>query len=150
MAGRGEYDLSLSSEQSHGFHDSVRGSTRVLDLEKKARVSSERTMRSPYMEWAKLHSEAPFNLASSGVQSYPLAELPVKLEQLEINGSTVYGYAPLQERLAKKAGVTPECVVAAQGTSMANHLAMAALIAPGDEVLIEDPTYELLLSAARY
>jgi aspartate/methionine/tyrosine aminotransferase len=39
-------------------------------------------------------------------------------------------------------------VVAAAGTSMANHLAMAALIEPGDEVLIEHPAYELLVSAA--
>ena len=33
---------------------------------------------------------------------------------------------------------------------MANHLAMATLIDPGDEVLIEHPTYELLTSAALY
>lgn len=33
---------------------------------------------------------------------------------------------------------------------MANHLALAATIEPGDEVLIEQPTYELLLSTARY
>ena len=31
------------------------------------------------------------------------------------------------ERLAKKAGVPVNCVVAATGTSMANHLAMAAV-----------------------
>ena len=33
---------------------------------------------------------------------------------------------------------------------MANHLAMAALVDPGDEVLIEHPAYELLVSAALY
>lgn len=33
---------------------------------------------------------------------------------------------------------------------MANHLAMAATVEPGDEVLIEDPAYELLVSTARY
>jgi aspartate/methionine/tyrosine aminotransferase len=33
---------------------------------------------------------------------------------------------------------------------MANHLAMAATLEPGDEVLVEEPTYELLLSALRY
>ena len=31
---------------------------------------------------------------------------------------------------------------------MANFLAMAALIEPGDEVLVEHPTYELLSEAA--
>jgi aspartate/methionine/tyrosine aminotransferase len=111
---------------------------------------SRSTLRSPYMEWAKLCSAARYNLATSGVMSYPLAEIPVRLEQLEINGPTVYGYAPLQERLASKNGVTPDCVVAATGTSMANHLAMAALFEPGDEILIEEPTYELLVSTARY
>ena len=54
--------------------------------------------RSPYMEFSKLRTGARFNLAASGVMSYPLAELPVRLEDLEINGPDVYGYAPLQER----------------------------------------------------
>ena len=33
---------------------------------------------------------------------------------------------------------------------MANHLAMAATLKPGDEALIEQPTYELLVSTAQY
>ena len=33
---------------------------------------------------------------------------------------------------------------------MANHLAMAATIEPGDEVLVEHPTYELLVSVLQY
>lgn len=109
-----------------------------------------REIRSAYMEWAKMRSHAHFNLAASGVTPYPLAKLPVRLEDLEISAPGGYGYEPLQERLARKCGVSPECVVAATGTSMANHLAMAALIEPGDEVLIEQPTYELLLSVADY
>jgi aspartate/methionine/tyrosine aminotransferase len=102
------------------------------------------------MHWAKLQSKARFNLATSGVAAYPLSELPVTIDQFEINGDHTYGYAPLQTAIAKKANVDPDCVVAAAGTSMANHLAMAALIEPGDEVLIEHPTYELLVSTARY
>jgi aspartate/methionine/tyrosine aminotransferase len=114
-------------------------------------MSHSRTAaRSPYMEFAKLHSGARYNLAASGLASYPLSELPVKLCDLEINGPTAYGYAPLQERIARKNNVGPECVIAAAGTSMANHLAMAALIEPGDEVLIEHPTYELLVNTAKY
>jgi hypothetical protein len=102
------------------------------------------------MEWAKLHSQARFNLVKSDVAAYPLAKLPVRLDDLEINGPNPYGYAPLQERLARRSGVAEECVVAAAGTSMANHLALAALLEPGDEVLIEHPTYEPILAAARY
>ncbi|MGD0913463.1 MAG: pyridoxal phosphate-dependent aminotransferase [Terracidiphilus sp.] len=113
-------------------------------------MSNAPVMASTYLEWAKLCSQATYNLATSGIMSYPLAELHVSPQDLEINGPTVYGYAPLQERLAQKCGVTPDCVVAAAGTSMANHLAMAALIEPGDDVLIEQPTYGPVLEVALY
>jgi aspartate/methionine/tyrosine aminotransferase len=74
----------------------------------------------------------------------------VRLEDLEINGSDAYGYAPLQERIARLNNVPVECVVAAAGTSMANHLALAATLEPGDEVLIEHPTYEVIVDLLRY
>ncbi len=80
--------------------------------------------------------------------SLPLSELPARIEDLELTGPSFYGYPPLQRRLAAKLGVAEERVVAAQGTSMANYLALAALLEPGDEVLIEEPTYEPLLAAA--
>jgi aspartate/methionine/tyrosine aminotransferase len=107
-------------------------------------------MRSAYIEFAKLRSGAKYNLATSGIMSYPLAELPARITDLEINGPAIYGYAPLQDRLARYTGVPPECVFAAAGTSMANHMAMAACFNPGDEVLIEHPTYESLESTAVY
>ncbi|MGH9503836.1 MAG: aminotransferase class I/II-fold pyridoxal phosphate-dependent enzyme [Terriglobales bacterium] len=105
---------------------------------------------SNYMLWAKTQGRAKFNLATSGVGSFPLHELPVTIDQLEINGDSTYGYAPLQTAIARKCGVDPDCVVAAAGTSMANHLAMAALLESGDQVLIEQPTYELLTSTLLY
>ncbi len=105
---------------------------------------------SEYMEFSKLRSAATYNLATSGVMNCSLSELTFRLEDLEINGPTIYGYAPLLEAIAGLKGVKPESVVHAAGTSMANHLAMAALFAPGEEVLIEEPTYGLLLDAAQY
>jgi aspartate/methionine/tyrosine aminotransferase len=107
-------------------------------------------MSSPYMEWAKLRSAAKYNLATSGMMSYPLADLPVRVEDLEINGPDYYGYRPLLERIARYNSVMSECVITAAGTSLANHLAMAATFDPGDEVLIEHPTYELLETTALY
>jgi aspartate/methionine/tyrosine aminotransferase len=112
--------------------------------------SAERTKRSLYMEWAKTRSHARFNLATSGLISVPLSEFPVRLEELEITAAGAYGYGPLRERLARHNGVPEECVVAATGTSMANHLAMAAVLDPGDEVLIEEPVYGPLLDVAEY
>jgi aspartate/methionine/tyrosine aminotransferase len=111
---------------------------------------SERVKSSSYLEWAKLHSGSKWNLATSGMLSYPLAELPVTIADLEINGSNTYGYKPLVERLATRCGVAPECVVTTNGTSMANHLALATMLEPGDEVLIEQPTYGLLLDVLGY
>ena len=84
------------------------------------------SLRSPYMEFAKLHSGAKYNLATSGVMGYPMRELPVKIEDLEINGPSIYGYKPLVERIARKNGVATENVVYSIGTSMANALAFAA------------------------
>jgi aspartate/methionine/tyrosine aminotransferase len=109
-----------------------------------------RHKHSEYMHWAKTQSRARFNLATSGVGAYPIRELPVDWSKMEINGDNSYGYRPLQCAIASHHGVDPECVVEAAGTSMANHLAMAALIEPGDEVLIEEPVYGLILDAARY
>jgi aspartate/methionine/tyrosine aminotransferase len=109
-----------------------------------------REIRSIYIEWAKLRSPARYNLATSDVWKFPLADLPVRIEDLEITGADGYGYKPLIDRLAAKSGVDPDCVVHAQGTSMANHLAMAALVEHDDEVLIEEPGYEALVAAAQY
>jgi aspartate/methionine/tyrosine aminotransferase len=111
---------------------------------------SGQSKRSVYMEWAKTHSHARFNLATSGLISVPLSEFPVRLEDLEITEPGGYGYEPLQQRLGRHSGVPEECVVAATGTSMANHLAMAAVLDPGDEVLIEQPVYGPLLDVAEY
>jgi aspartate/methionine/tyrosine aminotransferase len=105
---------------------------------------------SEYIEWAKTSSQAKFNLATSGVMNYPMAEFPVRLEDIELSGPSWYGYEPLQQALAAKCGVAKDNVVAAIGTSMANYLAMAAILNPGDEVLIEHPAYDPLVSIAHY
>jgi aspartate/methionine/tyrosine aminotransferase len=109
-----------------------------------------RHKHSDYMHWSKTQSRARFNLATSGVAAFPLSGLPADFEKLEINGENSYGCEALQSAIAKHHGVDPECVVEAAGTSMANHLAMAAIIEPGDEVLIEHPAYGPILDVAHY
>ncbi len=105
---------------------------------------------SGYLRWAKTRAPARFDLTSSGVPYLPLRDLPVTLDDLEISGTGAYGYAPLQQAIADRYRVDASCVVAAMGASMANHLALAAVVEPGDEVLIEHPTYEPLITVARY
>src|SRR5207249_6390404 len=105
---------------------------------------------SDYMHWSKTQSRAPFNLATSGVAPFALRELPIDLKKLEINGDDSYGYAPLQKAIAARHGVDPDCVVEAAGTSMANHLAMAAIVESSDEVLIDRPGSGPILDIAHH
>src|SRR3954466_7345286 len=107
--------------------------------------------QSTYMQWAKTRASVKYDLALSGILNLPFAELEARIEDIDINGDNSYGYQPLVDALAEHAGVAPDCVVTISGgTSMANHLAMAAAIEHGDEVLIEQPTYEPLLALAEY
>ena len=110
-----------------------------------------RALATPYIEWAKLESSARVNLAASGLPHVSVDEIggwPAATRAL--NGPNGYGYAPLLDRIATHHGVQPAQVVTATGCSMANLLALAALISPGDEVLIERPTYDPLLLAASH
>src|SRR5438128_6789957 len=106
---------------------------------------------SEFMHWAKTRPRVKYDLALSGVLNLPFPELDVKLSELELHGDNAYGYRPLVEAIAAHRQVAPENVVTISGgTSMANHLAMAALLEHGDEVLIEKPTYDPLLAIAEY
>ncbi len=113
-------------------------------------MSIRGSAHSPYMQWSKLHSTAKYNLATSGLAGLPLAEFGVSINQLEINGPTVYGYDVLLQALAQRYRVPQECVVSAMGTSFSNHLALAAATEPGDEILVELPAYDPILAAAKY
>ena len=107
--------------------------------------------QSIYMNWAKTRPKVKYDLALSGILNLPFAELGAKIEDLDLNGDNAYGYRPLIEALSAHCQVAPESLVTISGgTSMANHLAMAAVLEHGDEVLIEEPTYEPILATAEY
>ena len=109
-----------------------------------------RKMQSDYMHWAKFKPAVRYPLTGSEVPHFRMDSLPWTKADLDLDGASHPRYPPLREAIAKRYGVPGEQVVAADGTSMANFLAMAALISPGDEVLIEHPTYELLVGAASF
>jgi aspartate/methionine/tyrosine aminotransferase len=109
-----------------------------------------KSMQSDYMHWAKFKPPVRFALTGSEVPHFRMDSLPFSIADLDLDGASHPRYAPLRSAIAQRYGVTPDQVVAADGTSMANFVAMAALISPGDEVLIEHPTYEPLLGAASF
>ena len=109
-----------------------------------------RVLQSDYMYWAKNQRPVTHNLGSSEVPHFRMSRWAIDPAMLELDGASRYRDPPLREAIARKCGVTADRVVMADGTSMANMLAMAGLIAPGDEVLIEHPVYEPLVAAARF
>ncbi|MBS0295851.1 MAG: pyridoxal phosphate-dependent aminotransferase [Proteobacteria bacterium] len=113
-------------------------------------MSDPRTRLSPYMNFAKVGTDARFNLASSGVLNCTFADLQPDWSRLELHGPNSYGYMPLRERIGARFGIPASAVVTAEGCSMANHLALAAVVDPGDEVVLEEPTYELITSTLLY
>ena len=86
---RGQHHHHLPREQRHRPDDSAGRHSRIFVLEpRKRRRRCHRTrtriMRhrhSDYMHWAKTQSRARFNLATSGVGSFPLQELPVTIDR---------------------------------------------------------------------
>ena len=113
-------------------------------------MTRARTMQSDYMHWAKFNAPVRFALTASEVPHFRLDSLPITIGDLDLDGASHPRYAPLRDAIARRYGVNSNQVVTADGTSMANFLAMAALISPGDEVLIERPTYEPLLGVASF
>lgn len=102
-----------------------------------------------YMEWVKLKPRAKYEIGGSGVLPVKIGEWPEARDAVDINDFNLYGYRPLLGEIARRYEAGQNQVVTAPGTSMANYLAYAALVRAGDEVLIEKPAYEPLLSIAR-
>ncbi|HUO12376.1 MAG TPA: pyridoxal phosphate-dependent aminotransferase [Caulobacteraceae bacterium] len=110
-----------------------------------------RHLQSDYMHFAKFRAGATYDLATSGVKDCALEDLGLTWDDLALHGPNASGYGPLMEIVAARFGVARACVVMpGGGASFANHLALAALVRPGDEVLVERPTYELLTDTLRY
>jgi aspartate/methionine/tyrosine aminotransferase len=109
-----------------------------------------RAMRSDYMYWAKNQAPVRYPLGSSEVPHVRLDQFPIDIGELGLDGASRYRYPPLREAIARKHDVTPDRVVMADGTSMANMLALSVLIVPGDEVVAETPAYEPMVAAANH
>jgi aspartate/methionine/tyrosine aminotransferase len=101
--------------------------------------------RTRYLDWAlTFYGKVPYDLASSGIPAASWSELGVPVPNLEDPG----GHEKLRAAIAAYNQVPASQVMPALGTSGALFVAYAALLGPGDEVLVETPGYEPLTRAA--
>lgn len=112
-------------------------------------VTSPIRYLAPYLEWAKTRPSSELDLAGSNILACSLEDLPGARDAVGLSGANDTGYAPLMEAIAARYGTTASRVSTASGTSGANFLVCAALLQPGDDVLVERPGYDPLLGAAR-
>jgi aspartate/methionine/tyrosine aminotransferase len=110
---------------------------------------SQPRYHAPYLEWAKKRPSPAFDLAGSNVLACSLDDLEGARDALLFSGQNDDGYVPLVEAIGARYGVSPDRVTTATGTSGANFQVCAALLEPGDEVLVERPGYDPLLGAPR-
>lgn len=109
-----------------------------------------RPLESEYLEWARSHGTLPYSLAISGVPPCDVSLLSPSADDFTMIADNEYGWAPLLERIAARYGASPDNVVLAHGTSMANHLACAGIVGPGDHVVAEWPIYDPLVTVPLY
>jgi len=97
-----------------------------------------------YLRWAaRFYGNVEFDLASSGTTPLPIAELGVP-DSLD----DPRAWDRLKAHVARYNGVPLEEALPAMGTTHALWLAYASLLSPGDEALVESPTYEPMLRIA--
>ncbi len=99
-----------------------------------------------YIAWAtKFYGKVALDLASSGIANAAWSDLGAAEPDLDEPSA----YLAFREALAVYNDVSIAEVVPALGTSNAVFLAYAAMLSPGDEVLVETPGYEPLTNTAQ-
>lgn len=111
----------------------------------------------PLEDWMRrFYFETDFDLGSSGVENFSFAELRARLaithEELDgivLQDSHTLGGDGVRQAVADHlAQGRTERVMITHGSTDANYLAMTALLAPGDRVLVLDPCYQQLYGVA--
>lgn len=101
--------------------------------------------RNRYLAWAlQFYGKVEYDLATSGMPAASWSELGVPTPDID----RVDAHAAFTASIAKYNDVPATGVTPALGTSHAVFLAYAAMLSPGDEILVEHPGYEPLTRAA--
>ncbi|MFB4280395.1 capreomycidine synthase [Nonomuraea sp. MTCD27] len=97
----------------------------------------------------------PVDISSSGVENYTLGELrellgisTAELDGIAFRDSPSVGAPALREVIARRFGSRPDSVMVTHGSTEALFLALAAIVRPGDEIVVLHPVYHSLYSIA--
>jgi 2-aminoadipate transaminase len=82
-----------------------------------------------------------------------LRDAAIRAFESDPGGSTAYGtsvgYPRLRAWIADRHGVEPECVLVTNGSMQADAFLFEQLVGPGDDVIVERPTYDRTLLSLR-
>ncbi|MEV0619365.1 capreomycidine synthase [Nonomuraea sp. NPDC050404] len=97
----------------------------------------------------------PVDISSSGVETYSLGHLrellgiPQRaLDEIAFRDSPSVGARELREVIARRFGGRPDSVMVTHGSTEALFLVLAAIVRPGDEIVVLHPVYHSLHSIA--
>ena len=161
---RGSARSSVSASAT-GSTTSSQTTTRVTEQPAPPRLAAAASSRSradklrrmiawpaaPYVAWARTRPTARYDLAASDLAAGDRTRMAGACCEPRRPAATTRGDldAALTAAIAAHCGVAADHVVTAVGSSGANFLALAALVRPGDAVLVEDPGHAPLATAAR-
>ncbi len=103
-----------------------------------------------YLNWAKTHKRARYELTLSGVTPVTPDEAGLTPNAWSLLVEGAYGHPELVALIADRYGVSADRVLPVTGTSTANFVAIACAAEPGERVAIESPAYEPLIRAAQF
>ncbi|MFH1279154.1 MAG: aminotransferase class I/II-fold pyridoxal phosphate-dependent enzyme [Candidatus Eisenbacteria bacterium] len=99
-----------------------------------------------YLRWARLPKEGEFDLSRSGMEDFALEGLGVSAGGLLLPEGSDWGSPSLRAAIARSYSIPERNVLPSNGTTFALFLVYAALLEPGNRVLVEEPAYEPLRS----
>jgi aspartate/methionine/tyrosine aminotransferase len=89
------------------------------------------------------------NISYSNIKGFTLGEFHRALpKDLDLNWTDERGPPELRQLIARRSGVTADRVLVTTGATEANFLANAALVQPGDRVIVDSPNYSPLRDCA--
>ncbi len=99
-----------------------------------------------YFDWlSENYPKIDLDLSNSSTRSVNLTELGFSISDIELGPPGLGGNPELRTKISELYDVPENNILLSPGSTMSNFGISAALLEPGDNVIVETPTYEPLL-----